>query len=179
MKGLIVFMACVMNMAFLCEKILTETVKSLLENNHALAEHVLETEKEITKKEHVLEDSCMKFLMKQTPVAKDLRKVSASSKIICNMGQVARKVRSIAEIVLQTNLPPYAKNEHLQALTKASLKMFSDSVDAYVHADCSACEAVIAYDSVADELFEKLKVALLILSCKIEKKLKTLCIYLC
>lgn len=147
-------------MGALCEKTIANTARALIDYDLASAELAIQTEIEINKKERDLEAMCIKLLLKQQPVAGDLRKIASSSKIIADMARIGRQARNIAEIILQNHVHIHANNannENIQAITKASVKIVTDSLDAYANVDLLACKNVIEYDTIVDELFEKIK----------------------
>lgn len=144
-------------MGALCEKSIGQAAKALLENDKESANATLLTEAEINKKERDIEALCLKILLKQHPVAKDLRKISATLKMLTDMERIGDQARDIAEIVLNTNLSAYKNNTHIQDIAAATIKMVTDIVDAYVNDDLQLCSIVIQYDTVIDNLFEEIK----------------------
>jgi len=144
-------------MGALCEKAIVNAAKSLTEHDLACANLAIETEILIRKKEREIEDLCLKLLLKQQPVCKDLRKVSATLKMITDMERIGSQGRSIAEIVLHSELFMHKNNKHIKAMAKATIKIVTDSIDAYVNNDIQTCQAVIKYDSIVNDLFSKIK----------------------
>lgn len=144
-------------MGALCEKSIESAAKALLEGDAESANMAIATEVEINKKERDIEDLCLKLLLKQHPVAKDLRKISATLKMLTDMERIGDQARDIAEIVLSTDLSAYKNNSHIQDIAAATIKMVTDIVDAYVQNDLQLCSIVIQYDEVVDDLFEDIK----------------------
>jgi len=144
-------------MGSLCEQAIANATKSFIEYDLECANKAFYIEFEVKKKERDIEDLCMKILLRQQPVAKDLRKISSILKIITDMDRIGRQARDIADIVLIADVSRHTNNEHIQEIAKAAKKMVTDSIDAYMTNDLQACKSVILYDSVVDDLFDKVK----------------------
>lgn len=144
-------------MGSLCEKAIEESAKALLEHNIKSANNAIEIELEINKKERDIEGLCLKLLLRQQPVARDLRKISSTLKMITDMERIGDHARDISEILLTADLSVYKNNIHINDIAKATSKMVTNIIDAYVHSDLQLCTSVIEYDTVVDDLFEKIK----------------------
>ena len=72
-------------MGSLCEKVIAMAAKSLLEGDKELAAKVVHSDSEIDQKEREIEAMCLKLLLQQQPVARDLRIVSSALKMITDM----------------------------------------------------------------------------------------------
>ena len=144
-------------MGGLCEKAIKNATKALLEYDLSAINTTVYTEIEIAKKERDIEELCLQLLLKQHPVARDLRKISSTLKMLTDMDRIGRQARDIAEILLQTDLSRHIRNTHIKEIATASMKMVTDSIDAYGDNDLQACEAVIEEDNLVDELFNEMK----------------------
>ncbi len=144
-------------MGNLCEKAIEQAAKALLEHNLESAKETIELEEKINVIEREIEDVCLTFLLKQHPVAKDLRKISATLKMLTDLERIGDQARDIAEIAINNDLSDYKNNSHIQALATAAIKMVTDIINAYVKSDLELCESVIEYDNVIDSLFEEMK----------------------
>lgn len=149
------------SMGSLCENAIAMAVKALLDGDMELARGVKAVEIEIDQKEHEIEGICMKLLLHQQPVARDLRQISSALKMITDMERIGDQAADIAEIVLLANIRTGPDTAYMGDMAKATIKMVTDSVDAYVHRDAALAEAVIAYDDVVDALFNKSKESLI------------------
>lgn len=144
-------------MGALCEKAITYAANALTDYDFECANLAINTEVEIRKQERDIEDLCLKLLLKRHPVAKDLRKISATLKMITDMDRIGRQARSIAEIVLNSELFMHKNNKHIIDMASSTIKIVTDSIDAYVNNDIQTCQAVIKYDSIINALFIKIK----------------------
>lgn len=147
----------IIEMGALCEKAIEDAVKSLIDNDHVLAEQTVETDKKIDQKEKDIESLCLKLLLQQQPVARDLRLISAALKMITDMERIGDQASDIAEIVCSADLSLAKDFEHITQMAEATIKMVKDSVEAFVQRDLVLAREVMAYDDVVDELFDVIK----------------------
>jgi len=149
------------SMGALCEDAIACAVKALLNNEMEFAQCAKRTEKEIDQKEREIENFCLKLLLQQQPVAKDLRMISSALKMITDMQRIGDQAADIAEIVTFIDLSKSIGDVHIADMAVAVIKMVTDAIDAFVKRDLSLAEAVIEYDDVVDDLFTKSKKSLI------------------
>ncbi len=148
-------------MGALCEKAIAMAAKALSEGNIKTANKVPELSAEIDRKERDIEAMCMKLLLQQQPVAKDLRMISSALKMVTDMERIGDNSGDIAEIVTMENITASDNTEHIQNMARATIKMVTDSIDAFVKRDIDLANAVIAYDDVVDGFFDEIKTDLI------------------
>ena len=148
-------------MGALCENAIAMAAKALSEGNTKMAAKVPELSTEIDRKERDIETMCMKLLLQQQPVAKDLRTISSALKMVTDMERIGDNSGDIAEIVTMANISPSDNTEHIQDMARATIKMVTDSIDAFVKKDIEIANAVITYDDVVDGLFDEVKTDLI------------------
>ena len=148
-------------MGSLCEKVIAMAAKSLLEGDKELAAKVVHSDSEIDQKEREIEAMCLKLLLQQQPVARDLRIVSSALKMITDMERIGDQSADIAEIVTVADLTASDDTLHIGNMARAAIKMVTGAVDAFVSRDVRAAVEVIKYDDVVDDLFNKVKHELL------------------
>ena len=101
---------------------------------------------------------CLKLLLQQQPVARDLRQISAALKMITDMERIGDQAEDIAEIVLFLNGGSAGGRATCCAKwPRAAIKMVTESVDAYVKHDIMLAEKVIADDDTVDDYFDQVK----------------------
>ena len=142
-------------MGALCEEVIALASKALTEADPELAKKVAPLDAEIDQKERDIESLCLKLLLQQQPVARDLRQISAALKMITDMERIGDQADDIAEIVLHLEDVPAESHELLRKMAEAAIGMVSDSVDAYVRQDVALAEKVIADDDTVDAYFDK------------------------
>lgn len=145
----------------LCENAIAMATKALAEGDTKIAGKVPELSVEIDQKERNIEAMCMKLLLQQQPVAKDLRIISSALKMVTDMERIGDNSGDIAEIVTMANILPSDNTEHIQNMARATIKMVTDSIDAFVKRDIELASAVIAYDDVVDGYFDEIKTNLI------------------
>ncbi|MCL2018586.1 MAG: phosphate signaling complex protein PhoU [Oscillospiraceae bacterium] len=141
-------------MGELIEHSISTAVEALLTQNIELAATVKADERESDKKERQIEALCFELLLRQQPVATDLRVISAALKMITDMERIADQAEDIAEIVKYlAATPPIKQPEDISKMAKATKKMLKESIDSFVKKDLELAKAVIEHDDVVDELF--------------------------
>ena len=140
-----------------CEDIISMALKALLEGDMQMADKAIGYDAEIDRKERDIEGLCMKLLLQQQPVASDLRKISSALKMITDMERIGDQAADIAEIVSMANIIASDETFHIGDMAKATIKMVTESIDAFVNSDIKLADAVIQYDDVVDDLFNQVK----------------------
>ncbi len=144
-------------MGALCEEVIALSSQALTEGSGALAEKVAPLDHDIDRKERDIENLCLRLLLHQQPVAGDLRQISAALKMITDMERIGDQADDIAEIILSRGGRGLDADETLRDMARATIRMVSSSVDAYVKQDVDMAEKVIAADDVVDGYFDKIK----------------------
>lgn len=144
-------------MGNLCETAIMEATNALLEGNRENAKLAIANDEEIDQKEGTIETLCLKMLLRQQPVAKDLRTISSAMKMITDMERIGDQAADIASITMTIDFGDFDRRIHIAKMASATIKMVSDSVQAFVHNDLSLARKVMEYDAVVDELFMTIK----------------------
>ena len=148
-------------MGAMCEEAIALASKALTTGNVSLAERVSELSADIDQKERDIESRCMKLLLQQQPVARDLRQISAALKMITDMERIGDQAEDIAEIITYLEGRTAEETVHIRDMAAETISMVTDSVDAYVKNDIVLAKAVIAHDDKVDEYFDKVKCRLI------------------
>ncbi|WP_394271735.1 phosphate signaling complex protein PhoU [Butyricicoccus sp.] len=153
-KELIKMHEDLISMAALVETAISRAVEALKKYDADLARITMAGDKEVDQKEREIESTCLKLLLQQQPVARDLREISTALKMITDMERIGDLAEDIAEVTLfLCDKPSYVAPEQLSYMAEATIKMVRDSIDAFVTHDLAAAHAVIEYDDVVDKLF--------------------------
>ena len=150
-------------MGALCEESIAAAMKSVLDEDETMAERAAATEREIDRKERDIEALCMKLLLQQQPVARDLRAISSALRMISDMERIGDQAADIAEISKFLKNCTLTSRVHLKDMAVAAVQMVTDSVDAFVKNDLSLAQAVKAHDDVVDDDFKQIKDELTVL----------------
>lgn len=145
-------------MGSMIEKSIETAIKALVNQDVDLARHAIEADEEIDRQERIIEDLCLKLLLQQQPVAKDLRLISSALKMITDMERIGDHASDISEITIALADQPYIKKlEHIQQMAKETMIMLVGSIEAFVDKDLEKANEVIKRDDVVDDLFNKVK----------------------
>ena len=148
-------------MGSLCEEVIALASRALTEGKRELAAKVAPLDEEIDQKERAIESLCLKLLLQQQPVARDLRQISAALKMITDMERIGDQADDISEIIIYLDGRTAEHDDLLRSMARATIKMVTESVDAYVKHDTILAEKVIADDDTVDDYFEQVKHALI------------------
>ena len=148
-------------MGALCEDAISAAAQALMKGDEDLARAAGEAEREIDQKEREVENLCLKLLLQQQPVARDLRQISAALKMITDMERFGDQAQDIAEIVTFLRGRTAEHDDILCQMARATISMVTESVDAFVKHDTIKAEAVLAADDTVDAYFRQVKQALI------------------
>ena len=145
-------------MGSLCEKAISLSAKAIQgEGGMTLIGKIFETEKEIDAQEREIENLCMKLLLHEHPVAGDLRSISAALKMISDMERIGDQAADIADLSLYVAKNTTAIPETITQMAEDTVRMVTESVDAFVKSDLELCRNVIDRDDVVDDAFNEIK----------------------
>ena len=148
-------------MGSMIEKSIKTAVKAMVNQDVELANRVIESDDEIDQQERQIEDLCLKLLLQQQPVAKDLRLISSALKMVTDMERIGDHATDISEITIALADKSYIKKlEHIQQMAKETMIMLVNSIEAFVNKDIEEADSVIKRDDVVDDLFSKVKTEL-------------------
>lgn len=143
-------------MGALCEDAISYASRTLMGERN-LAEQVYAVDKEIDQKERDIENLCMRLLLKQQPVAQDLRKISSALKMISDMERIGDQASDIAEISGYIGEHTVESSLHIRDMADATMRMVTQSIDSFVKKDLEIAQQVIRDDDIVDGLFAKVK----------------------
>ncbi len=144
-------------MGALCEEVIALAVDALTKADAKLAKTVAPVDEKIDQKERDIEALCLKLLLQQQPVARDLRQISAALKMITDMERIGDQAEDIAELIRFLPPKPIEQGELLRKMARAVIKMVTESVDAFVKHDIMIAKAAIADDDTVDAYFDSVK----------------------
>lgn len=144
-------------MGALCEEVIELASRALTEGNKSLAAQIAPIDAQIDQKERTIEAMCLRLLLQQQPVAKDLRQISAALKMITDMERIGDQAEDIAEIICFLKEEERKEDVLLSEMAKASISMVTESVDAFVKRDIILAEKVIKDDDIVDRYFDRVK----------------------
>lgn len=151
-------------MGTLIEHAIEMAVSALVTQDVEKAKEAIDFDEEINEQERLIEGLCMKLLLQQQPVAKDLRLISSALKMITDMERIGDHAADISEMTILMSKTPYIVNpKHIQGMAKETTDMVIKSINAFVNRDIKLARAVIDQDDVVDDLFMQVKKELIML----------------
>ena len=151
-----------LEMGALIERSIQNATQALIEQNITAAREAIAADRDIDQKEREIESLCIKLLLQQQPVARDLRLISAAHKMITDMERIGDQAADISDIVIYIADQPYIKElVHLPQMGQKVIQMVSRSLDAYVNKDLVLAQSVMAMDDEIDDLFTVVKAELI------------------
>lgn len=144
-------------MGALCEKVISLAVDALENGDSEAASKVSPFDSEIDEKERTIEALCLKLLLQQQPVARDLLQISAALKMITDMERIGDQAEDIAEIITFLGGRGDESDGLLENMAHSVIKMVTQSIDAYVKCDTILAMDVINQDDTVDAYFDEVK----------------------
>jgi len=148
-------------MGAMCEEAIALASKALSTGDSVLAKRIIPIEEEIDRMERTIESLCLRLLLQQQPVARDLRQISAALKMVTDMERIGDQAADIAETIAFLDGRTIGESEDIRLMAEAAIKMVTESIDAFVKRDLSVAEAAIGHDDVVDNYFLKVKASLI------------------
>lgn len=150
-------------MGNMCKAAIEQAMEALFSGDMDAAKNVILGEEQIDQKEKDIESLCMKLLLRQQPVASDLRTISAALKMISDMERIGDQSEDIAEIVEYMEADAIPQEENLKSMAQRTVDMVIHSIEAFVVCDESMASEVIEADDEVDDYFLKVKEDLIIM----------------
>lgn len=144
-----------------CETAIDLAVRALLEGNTEIAHEAAAHDCEIDRMEREIEAICLKMLLQQQPVARDLRQISAAMKIITDMERIGDQAEDIGEIVPFLNGRTGQECEDIRLMAETARQMVRSAIDAYVNQDMDLVKKVLSMDDIVDDAFDRTKETLI------------------
>ncbi len=144
-------------MGAMCEKFIALCADALCSGNTKGAEEILAHGHEIDEMEREIEALCLKLLLQQQPVARDLRQISAALKMITDMERIGDQAEDIAEIIPFLRGRTGEELSGFQTMAETASRMVNGSIDAFVKKDLALARTVMQQDDTVDDCFIQVK----------------------
>ena len=147
-----------LEMGALIERAIRSATDALEKQDVEAALQAIAADKEVNQAERDIESLCLKLLLQQQPVARDLRLITSALKMITDMERIGDQASDIAELVIYLSKEPYRKElKHLPQMAENAIRMVTGALDAYVRKDVALAREVMAMDDTIDALFVTVK----------------------
>ena len=153
-------------MGAMCEEIIALAAKCLDKADEDVYSRVNSLEEDIDRMEHEIESLCLRLILQQQPVARDLRLVSSALKMITDMERIGDQAADILEIAGFINDRQSEERGYIKLMAEAAVNMMTESIDAFVNRDVSLAQKAIAHDDIVDNYFDKTKKSLITMIAK-------------
>jgi len=145
-------------MGAMIEKAIKHATEAIFNHDKKKAKKAIAADRDIDNMEKEIETLCLRLLLRQQPVARDLRLISAALKMITDMERIGDQAADISEIAKFLIGNKYIIDlENIPLMAEATSKMVTESIDAFVKRDLELAQKVIDDDDVVDDLFDKVK----------------------
>ena len=145
------------DMGAMIESAISGAITALENRDIQKAKDIIAYDEEIDAQERLIEEMCMKLLLRQQPVARDLRMISTALKLITDMERIGDHAADISELAIMLRDLPQMNSNSLREMAVQTSTMLISSVEAYVEQDEEKSRAVIRQDDVVDDLFVTVK----------------------
>lgn len=149
------------SMGMLCENAIAKASHALMNCDVKAAGELPELLNQVTQKERDVEAICLRLLLQQQPVARDLRQISAALKMVTDMERIGDQAEEIAEIILFLGGRTMESCGQIDDMARATIKMVTESIDAFVKKSVETAQSVIDQDDIVDGYFIKMKNAII------------------
>ena len=147
-----------LRMGTLIESAIQSATAALATQDAEAARRAIAADREVDQAERDIEALCLKLLLHQQPVARDLRFISAALKMITDMERIGDQASDISEIVIYLSGEPCRRQlDHLPQMAENAIRMVTGALDAYVRKDLTLAQEVMAMADAIDELFVAVK----------------------
>ena len=157
-------------MGELCGKAIANATKAVEAKDLEMAKMVISEDEEIDQLEKDIERLCLKLLLQQQPVARDLRQISAALKMITDMERIGDQAADIAEILISGQIKEMSAHGYLVDMASQTSEIVKKSIQAFVEKDLDMTRMVIVADNDVDQLFDQIKEALIAFLAKEQSK---------
>ncbi|MDO5551375.1 MAG: phosphate signaling complex protein PhoU, partial [Lachnospiraceae bacterium] len=135
-----------------------QTVQAFADHNRTLAAEIIRGDRTVNDMERAIESRCLSLILKQTPVAGDLRVVSSALKVVTDLERIGDHASDIAELILQVHGDgSYQMIRHLPEMEEAVKEMLHNSIEAFIARDDQMAQEIIRMDDQVDQLFDQTK----------------------
>ncbi|MGM9652480.1 MAG: phosphate signaling complex protein PhoU [Eubacteriales bacterium] len=148
-------------MGALCEEAISLAIRSLETGEEALLARVNETDASIDRAQRDIEAQCMRILLLQQPVARDLRTISSAMRMISDMERIGDQASDIAGIARYVLSRGPLGDGKLKQMAGEAVSMVTDSIDSFVTDSAERARQVVLHDDVVDGLFDEIKRSLI------------------
>lgn len=144
-------------MGMLCETAISRASEALLKHDIDEAKSLTELLEKINQKDRDIETLCLNLLLRQQPVARDLRTISSALKMVTDMDRIGVQSEEIGQIIARGQIKSVDDRIPMGDMANSVIRMVTEAIDAFVKRDAEMARNVIHYDDVVDNYFDEVK----------------------
>lgn len=145
-------------MGHLIEKAIEKTLEAFETESDVLAQEIILGDRNVNDMEKTIESRCLSIILKQQPVARDLRIVTTALKVVTDMERIGDHAADIAELIIRDKTKPiYKLAKHIPEMGKVAKEMVNNAVTAFTTLDIEKAKDTIKMDDIVDDLFDQVK----------------------
>ena len=146
------------DMAAAAEDVIDAVTASLTSADQDAAKGAVEMTKHMDQMERDIENRCLRLLLQQQPVARDLRTISAALKMVTDLQRIGDQCANIAELSgLLGNPGSSQAMKDIRTMSQKAGIMVKRSIFAYANRDTASAREVVDLDDEVDRLFQAVK----------------------
>lgn len=130
---------------------------ALLDGNKTLVQDVSQMHEEVSEQGREAEQICMKILLLQHPVAKDLRRITVATNTIRDLMRIMDQEKEVADLICALNICDVVVDESIKQQFIIAKDMINLAIEAFVQKDEESAQQVIQMDDQADTEYNKAK----------------------
>ncbi|ONI38935.1 phosphate transport system regulatory protein PhoU [Candidatus Epulonipiscium fishelsonii] len=150
----------VINMGADLEILIKQMIEVIIQDNEDIAPEIINNDIHFDLLELEIEQSCVKLIMTQQPLAKDLRKIISSFKIVTDMERIADQCRDICMYAIHLKDGEWSRDiaykRNIEKMARRVENMLKNTMDSFINEDIEKLQAVRDYDDKIDDNFEKI-----------------------
>lgn len=145
-------------MSRMVEKAITDSFEALNKKDFVLAKMVVNGDRTVDEMERKIESRCLSLMLRQQPVARDLRHISTALKVVTDLERIGDHAADIAELTIRmSDSLSFVGVKHLPAMVDNVKAMLRDAIHAFTRRDTQAAEQIELRDDIIDAYFDKVK----------------------
>lgn len=149
-------------MATAAQEAIDVVTESLTTGDEPTARRAEQIEATMDQMERDIENRCLRLLLRQQPVARDLRTISTAMKMVTDLQRIGDQAANIAEIsILLSKGEQIRVPDDIMLMSRRAGAMVKQAIAAYTDRDTETAAAVINLDDEVDDLFAKVKAELI------------------
>lgn len=135
-----------------------QSVKALITKDKKIAQFIMENDDDINEMEKSIEKRALRLILRQQPVARDLRFISAALKMIVDLERIGDQASDISELTLRIlDLQGRPLTDDLITMATLTIEMVDESIKAFINSDLEVVEKIEDHDDMVDDYFDKIK----------------------